>query len=75
MRDLPELNLNLLLSLDALLAEANVTRAARRLGVTQPTMSRALRRLRDDLGPHVQRIDNSAGILGGIRLWDQSPDV
>ncbi len=50
MRDLPELNLNLLLSLDALLAEANVTRAARRLGVTQPTMSRALRRLRDDLG-------------------------
>ena len=50
MRDLPELNLNLLLSLEALLAEANVTRAARRLGVTQPTMSRALRRLREDLG-------------------------
>ena len=50
MRDLPELNLNLLLSLEALLAEANVTRAARRLGVTQPTMSRALRRLREELG-------------------------
>ncbi len=49
MRDLPEINLNLLLSLEALLAEANVTRAARRLGVTQPTMSRALRRLREDL--------------------------
>jgi len=50
MRDLPEINLNLLLSLEALLAEVNVTRAARRLGVTQPTMSRALRRLREDLG-------------------------
>lgn len=50
MHDLAELNLNLLLSLEALLAEANVTRAARRLGVTQPTMSRALRRLREDLG-------------------------
>jgi DNA-binding transcriptional LysR family regulator len=50
MSDLAELNLNLLLSLEALLAETNVTRAARRLGVTQPTMSRALRRLREDLG-------------------------
>jgi len=50
MNDLAELNLNLLLSLEALLAEANVTRAAKRLGVTQPTMSRALRRLREDLG-------------------------
>ncbi len=49
MNDLGELNLNLLLSLEALLAETNVTRAARRLGVTQPTLSRALRRLREDL--------------------------
>jgi DNA-binding transcriptional LysR family regulator len=50
MHDLAQLNLNLLLSLEALLAETNVTRAARRLGVTQPTMSRALRRLREELG-------------------------
>lgn len=49
MNDLVQLNLNLLLSLEALLAERNVTRAARRLGVTQPTMSRALRRLREEL--------------------------
>lgn len=49
MNDLSSLNLNLLLSLEALLAEMNVTRAARRLGVTQPTMSRALRRLREEL--------------------------
>ncbi len=50
MSDLTKLDLNLLLSLEALLAEANVTRAARSLGVTQPTMSRALRRLREELG-------------------------
>ena len=49
MNDLAQLNLNLLLSLEALLDERNVTRAARRLGVTQPTMSRALRRLREEL--------------------------
>jgi len=38
---------NLLASLDALLAEKNVTRAARRMNVTQSTMSGILRRLRD----------------------------
>ena len=25
-----------------------------------------------DLGPKVRLIDNSAGLLGGIRLWDPS---
>lgn len=50
MRDLSDLNLNLLLSLDALLSEANVTRASERLGVTQPTMSRSLHKLREHLG-------------------------
>ena len=40
-------DLNLLSSLDALLAEKNVTRAARRTNVTQSTMSGILRRLRD----------------------------
>lgn len=50
MNDLSELNLNLLLSLDALLSEVNVTRAAQRLGVTQPTMSRSLHKLREQLG-------------------------
>lgn len=49
MNDLAQLNLNLLLSLEALLAEQNVSRAARKVGVTQPTMSRALRRLREEL--------------------------
>lgn len=39
-------NLNLFLVLDALLAERNVTRAAKRLGVTQSAVSNALRQLR-----------------------------
>lgn len=41
-----QLDLNLLVALDALLAEGNVTRAAQRLGLSQPAMSHALNRLR-----------------------------
>ena len=44
------IDLNLMTSLDALLEERNVTRAARRLGLTQPAVSHSLRRLRDLLG-------------------------
>lgn len=40
-------NLNLMVALDALLSECNVTRAARRVGVAQSTMSYSLARLRD----------------------------
>lgn len=40
------LDVPLLLALDALLRERQVTRAARRLGLTQSAMSHALRRLR-----------------------------
>jgi DNA-binding transcriptional LysR family regulator len=46
------LDLNLLLAFDALMKERNVSRAATRLGLTQPAMSNALGRLRvalDDL--------------------------
>jgi hypothetical protein len=45
--NLTKYDLNLLVTLNALLAERNVTRAARRLGVTQPTVSGALARLRE----------------------------
>jgi DNA-binding transcriptional LysR family regulator len=45
--NLAAIDLNLLTSLDALLAEQNVTRAAKRLGRSQPAVSHALRRLRD----------------------------
>jgi LysR family transcriptional regulator, nod-box dependent transcriptional activator len=40
-------DLNLLVALDALLTERNVTRAAERLFVSQPAMSNALQRIRD----------------------------
>ena len=40
------LDLNLLVALDALLSERSVTRAARRVGLSQPGMSNALGRLR-----------------------------
>lgn len=43
------LNLNLLVSLDALLTEKSVTRAAERLHVTQPAMSASLQQLRQYL--------------------------
>jgi len=47
---LSRLDLNLLVALQALLEERSVTRAAERLFVTQPAMSRILQRLRDHLG-------------------------
>lgn len=43
---LSSIDLNLLVALDALLSERNVTRAAKRVGMTQPGMSNALQRLR-----------------------------
>ena len=46
----PDVDLNLLLALDALLQEQSVTRAAERMGVTQPAMSYTLNRLRGELG-------------------------
>ena len=48
--DLSGINLNLVVALDALLSEANVTRAAERVGVTQSAMSHSLRQLRELLG-------------------------
>ena len=44
---LTQFDLNLLVVLDALLAEKSVTRAAERLFVTQPAVSGSLARLRD----------------------------
>src|SRR5262245_36200679 len=43
------MDLNLLVAFDALLAEQNVTRAAKRVGLSQPAMSNALARLRATL--------------------------
>jgi DNA-binding transcriptional LysR family regulator len=52
-RDTPKLSaidLNLLVALDALLQESNVTRAGKRVGLTQSSMSHALKRLRELFG-------------------------
>ncbi|MGI9275536.1 MAG: LysR family transcriptional regulator [Endozoicomonas sp.] len=48
--NIARVDLNLLVYLDVLLRERNVTRAAEQLGITQPAMSNGLRRLRDLFG-------------------------
>jgi DNA-binding transcriptional LysR family regulator len=48
--NLNSLDLNLLTGLDALLREASVSRAALRIGLSQPAASHALQRLRDIFG-------------------------
>src|SRR5437660_1454504 len=48
--NLKSLDLNLLVALEALLKEANVSRAAMRIGLSQPAASHALQRLRDLVG-------------------------
>src|SRR4029079_8668435 len=47
--NLNSLDLNLLVALDALLLDANVSRAAMRIGLSQPATSHALQRLREAL--------------------------
>jgi len=47
--DTSRLDLNLLAALDVLLRERNVTRAAKKLGITQSAMSHKLKRLREEL--------------------------
>lgn len=87
---LRNLDLNLLLSLDALLKERNVTRAAERLGLSQPAVSAALARLRrhfDDellqrtgnryvLTPLAEQlVDRTDAAMTGVRrVFDAAPD-
>jgi len=69
------IDLNLLTSLDVLLDENNVTRAARRLGKSQPAVSHNLRRLRELLGdpllvrtPHgMQATPRAAELVPAVR--------
>lgn len=88
--NLRNLDLNLLPALDALLRERNVTRAAESLGLSQPSLSSSLRRLRrhfnDDLLLRIgnrydltplatQLSDRTTAALAGVqRVFDSSPD-
>ena len=49
------LDLNLLRVFDEVMAERNLTRAARNLSLTQPAVSNSLRRLRELLGDELVR--------------------
>lgn len=73
--DLSSVDLNLLVVLEALLMERHVTRAASRLAMSQPAMSRALTRLRelfrDDLmvrvGQRMQLTPKGASLLPRVQ--------
>ncbi|HEY4055340.1 MAG TPA: LysR family transcriptional regulator [Kofleriaceae bacterium] len=72
--NLSALDLNLLLVLDAVLAERSVARAARRLHVTPPAISNALSRLRATLGdPIVTR--SGRGIVPTPRAMQLGPAI
>jgi DNA-binding transcriptional LysR family regulator len=58
--NLANLDLNLLVSLDALLDQRSVTRAAQQLGLSQPALSASLARLRRHFGDELlSRVGNS----------------
>ncbi|MCZ4585974.1 LysR family transcriptional regulator [Rhodococcus opacus] len=59
--EISNLNLNLLIHLDALLSHRSVSRAAEHLGLSQPTVSAALARLRRHFGDELlHRVGNSS---------------
>lgn len=67
-------DLNLLLAFEALWSERNVTRAARRIGLTQPALSHALGRLRAQLDdPLFQRTPR--GLVPTARGHEIAPAV
>src|SRR6266849_10586039 len=70
---LASLDLNLLVALRELLGERNVTRAAERLGVTQPAASAALARLRRHFGDELLVRDRGEYTLTalGVQLAEQ----
>jgi DNA-binding transcriptional LysR family regulator len=74
--DLAKLDLNLLVTLDAVLREVSVTKAAAELGVSQPAVSAALARLRrhfDD--PLLRRSGNSYVLTPLAVLLKRHTDV
>jgi DNA-binding transcriptional LysR family regulator len=77
MMNLVSVDLNLLVALEALIAEAHVGRAARRIGRSQPAVSHALMRLRDLLGdPLLVRIGSKMELTPrALALKESLPDA
>ena len=69
-----KMDLNLLVYLDVLLREKNVTRAASRLNITQPAMSNGLKRLRDLLNDPIL-VRTSDGMVPTERARELAPIV
>lgn len=69
-----KMDLNLLVYLDVLLREKNVTRAANRLNITQPAMSNGLKRLRDLLNDPIL-VRTSDGMVPTERAKELAPVV
>lgn len=67
-------DLNLLRVFDEVMAERNLTRAARNLSITQPAVSNALRRLREALGDELVR-RSGAGVEPTPRAMAMWPAV
>ncbi len=71
------LDLNLLRVFDEVMAERNLTRAARNLALTQPAVSNALRRLREVLGDDLVRRSGSGvePTARALALWPTVRDA
>ena len=67
-------DLNLLVYLDVLLRERNVTRAASQLGITQPAMSNGLRRLREAFADPLL-VRTSEGMTPTERAHELQPEI
>jgi len=72
--DFHGIDLNLLVAFDALMSERNVTRAAARVGVSQPAMSAALSRLRRLFGDPLF-LRSAEGLLPTARARDLSEPI
>ena len=72
--NLKNIDLNLLVYLDVLLRERNVTRAAESLGISQPAMSNGLRRLRE-LFSDPLLVRTSGGMSPTERADNLQPEV
>lgn len=72
--DFHGIDLNLLVAFDALMTERNVTRAAVRVGVSQPAMSAALARLRTLVGDPLF-LRSAGGLLPTARARDMAAPI